>query len=94
MVSLPIVGSSAVFDDCPAYYLREGYMDLPAVHLMEDGTHPASLVGEWAMEVESGARSIETLSPKGRELVHLYLRERNSRDKHRDEMRREKRGNH
>jgi hypothetical protein len=65
-------------------------MGLPAEHLMPDGTHLASLVGEWAMEIESGARSIDSLSPKARTAVHLYLRERNARDRYLMEMPREK----
>ncbi len=84
----PVPGSSFDFDDCPAYYLRTGGGELPAEHLMEDGSHPASLVSEWAFEVESGARNIDTLSAKGREGVHLYLSEKRSRDDFAAEKRR------
>ncbi len=89
---LPIVGSTYEFDDCPAYYLRTAGMGLPAVHLLDDRAHPAMLVSEWAFEVESGSRSIETLSPKARELVHLHLKERGSRERKESEMRRAGRG--
>ncbi len=94
MPSLPIVGTSYEFDDCPAYYLRTAGMGLPASHLLEDMGHPAMMVGEWAFEVETGSRNIETLSPKARELVHLHLRERDSRERKLSEMRKENRGKH
>jgi hypothetical protein len=87
---LPVVGSSFSFDECPAYYLRTASMGLPAEHLIDGNTHPAQLVGEVAFEVESGARMVDTLSPKMRDLVHLYLSEKASRERHLSEMRREK----
>ncbi len=92
MPSLPIVGSTASFEDCPAYYLRERRMDLPAEHLLEDGTHVASFVSEWAFEVESGTRMIDTLTTKGRAAIHLYLNEKSQRERKVSELRREQRG--
>lgn len=80
------------FDDCPAYYLRTASMRLPADHLIDGMTHPATLIQEYAFEIENGARSVETVSPKVRDLVHLHLAERRSRDNFESEKRAEKRG--
>ena len=77
---LPIPGSTYQFDECPAYYLRTVGMRLPADHLIDGTTHPARLISEYAFEVESGARNVDTLSPKVRELVHLYLNEKRQRE--------------
>lgn len=87
----PIPGSKYEFDDCPAYYLRTAPMGLPADHLLDGYTHPANLISEYAFEVESGARNVDTLSPKVRELVHLWLVEKRRRDDHDREM---KKGRH
>lgn len=76
----PVPGSSYMFDDCPAYYLRTARHDLPAEHLIDGHTHPAHIVSEYAFEIETGSRSVETLSPKVRELVHLHLHEARARD--------------
>ncbi len=92
MPHLPIVGSSTAFEDCPAYYLRERHMNLPAEHLLENGSHVASFVSEWAFEVESGTRMIDTLTTKGRSAVHLYMNEKSQRERRLSEMRRENRG--
>jgi hypothetical protein len=92
--SCPVPGSTAAFDDCPAYYLREAHMGLPAAHLLETGTHVAAFVSEWAFEVEAGARSVDTLTAKGREAVHLYINQKAQRQRYQDELRREKRGKH
>lgn len=80
------------FSECPAYYLRVASMGLPAEHLIDGMTHPATLIQEFAFEVENGARNIETMSPKVRELLHLHLNERRSRDAFEAEKRAEKRG--
>ena len=85
----PIPGTTSDFDECPAYYLRTGG-DRPAVHLIDGITHPAHAVSEWAFEVESGARMIESLSAKGREAVHLYVAEKAARDRNDDELRKRK----
>lgn len=85
-----IPGSPAEFDECPAYYLRTVDMELPAVHLIDGITHPAHMVSEWAFEVESGARAVDTLSSKGRDAVHLYVGEKNARDRYADELKRRK----
>ncbi len=85
---LPIPGSlHEGFDDCPAYYLRVPGMDLPAAHLIDGALHPAQDVSQWAFEIETGSRNIETLSPRARELVHLYIREKVSRDEYAREKR-------
>lgn len=84
----PVPGSEFQFDDCPAAYLRTAGMGLPAEHLIDGMTHPSQLVSEYAFEVESGSRSIETLSPKAREGVHLHLAEKRSRDDFAAEKRR------
>lgn len=84
----PIPGSRELFPDCPAYYLRVGEGNLPAVHLIGGAIHPATIVGERAAELENGAISAEVLSPKVRELVHLYMREKASRREYESEMRR------
>ena len=89
---LVIAGSDEEFPDCPAYYLRTADMGLPAEHLIEGTTHPARLVSEWAMEIESGARMVDTLAPKARELVHLYLRQKRQREDHEREQRAKERG--
>jgi len=78
---------STEFDQCPAYYLRTADQELPAEHLLDGVTHPAHMVSEWAFEVESGARSIDTLSSKGRDAVHLYVGEKAARDRYADKMR-------
>lgn len=87
----PVPGSKYQFPDCPAYYLRTEGMGLPADHLIDGITHPAQLVSEYAVEIENGARNVETLSPKVRELVHLHLAEKRSRDAFASEKRREAR---
>lgn len=86
----PIPGSSDGFDDCPAYYLRQAPSGRPAVHLIDDVTHPAELVGQWAFEVESGARQVDSLSLKALEGIHLHFREKRSRDQNDDEVRKRK----
>jgi hypothetical protein len=83
----PIPGSSEQFDDCPAFYLRTAGNGMNAPHLIDGHTHPAQLVGQWAFEVESGSRNVESLSPKAIELVHMHLRERRSRDDYAAEKR-------
>jgi hypothetical protein len=87
----PIPGSREAFDDCPAYYLRTASSGLPAEHLIDGVTHPAELVGQWAFEVESGARQVDSLSPKAIEGVHLWFREKRGREQLEDELRRKKR---
>lgn len=86
----PIPGSREQFDDCPAYYLRTGANGMSAPHLIDGSTHAAALVSQWAFEVEAGARNVETLSPKGTEGVHLWLREKRGRDDYATEKRRAK----
>ena len=88
----PIPGSQEIFDDCPAYYLRTAASGLPATHLIDGGQHPARLVSQWAFEIESGARSVETLSPMAIDLVHVWLKEKRSRDDFADEKRKATRG--
>lgn len=93
----PIPSSSTSFDDCPAYYLRTVGMEMPAEHLIDETTHPAQFVGEWAVEIENGARNVDTLSPKAREGVHLWFAEKAEKREHDDELRRagrEKRKSH
>lgn len=84
-----VPGSSAEFDDCPAYYLRVGN-DRPADHLIDGITHPAHMVSEWAFEVESGSRLIDSLSSKGRDAVHLHVTEKASRDRYARELEKRK----
>lgn len=86
----PIPGSQEAFSDCPAYYLRTAASGLPAAHLIEGATHPAELVAAWAFEVESGSRQVDSLSPKAIEGVHLYFREKRSRELLEDELRKKK----
>jgi hypothetical protein len=86
----PVPGTAFEFDECPAYYLRTVDQERPAVHLIDGITHPAHLVGEWAFEVESGARMIDSLSPKGREAVHIHVGEKAARDRYADELKRRK----
>ncbi len=73
---LLVPGTDEEFPDCPGYYLRTADMGLPADHLIEGATHPAQIISEWAMEVESGARRVSSMSAKGRDGVHLWLREK------------------
>ena len=89
---LPVVGSTESFNDCPAYYLRSSQSELPAEHLIDGHAHPSTIVSEYVFEIESGSRSIETVSTKVRQLVHLWINEKRSRDAKATEMRREKRG--
>ena len=88
---LPVPGSKYLFDDCPAYYLRTVGMGLPAVHLIDGHIHPAQIIGEYAFEIENGSRNVDTLSPKARELVHLHLSEKASREAYASEKRRKER---
>ncbi len=81
--------TSSEFDDCPAYYLRVGN-ERPAEHLIDGITHPAHMVSEWAFEVESGARLVDTLSPKGREAVHLFVSEKSARERYARDMEKRK----
>jgi hypothetical protein len=85
-----IPGSPTDFDDCPAYYLRQAAMDMPAEHLIDGITHPANLVGQWAFEIESGARQIESLSSKAIDAVHLWFTEKRARDVFEGELRKKK----
>ena len=89
---LVIAGSDEEFPDCPSYYLRTADMEMPAEHLIEGTTHPAQIISEHAMEVETGARSVTTMSPKVRDLVHVFLREKGKRDDHDRKMREKARG--
>ncbi len=89
----PVPGSEFEFNDCPAYYLRTSAMRLPAEHLIDGVTHPATIISELAFEIESGARNVDTVSPKARELVHIHLRESRLRDRYAEEIRRKKAGN-
>ncbi len=91
-VFLPVPGSRFEFDTCPAFYLRTASGGRKAPHLIDGHTHPAQLVSEWAFEVESGSRSIETLSPKARELVHLYLTEKSAKSLYEIKLRSDRRG--
>ena len=84
----PVPGSEYEFAECPAYFLRTSRMDLPAEHLIDEQIHPAQIIGEYAFEIESGARNAETLSPKVRELVHLHFSEKRSREAYEAERRR------
>lgn len=88
----PIPGSAEAFDDCPAFYLRTGGGDLPAPHLIDGHSHPARRVSQWAFEVESGSRNVESLSPKAIELVHLWLTEKRARDDFASKKRKANRG--
>lgn len=88
---LTVPGTDEEFPDCPGYYLRTVDMGLPAEHLIEGSLHPAQLVSEWAMEVESGARMVDTLSPKARDLVHVWLREKDKRQNWESDERKKKR---
>lgn len=87
----PIRGSTEAFDDCPAYYLRTASTGLSAEHLIDGVTHPAELVGQWAFEVETGSRQVDSLSPKAIEGVHVYFREKRAREQFEDELRKRKR---
>jgi hypothetical protein len=71
----PIPGSDEQFPDCPKYYLRQLGDDLPAVHLIDDATHPAMLASMAATEIESGARTAESLSPKLLEAARVWMHE-------------------
>jgi hypothetical protein len=88
----PIPGCvSYEFDECPAYYLRTVDEERPAIHLIDGVTHAAHPVSEWAFEVESGARLVDSLSPKGRDAVHLYVSEKAARDRYAKTLERVKR---
>jgi hypothetical protein len=98
---LPIAGCNDDFPDCPAAYLRtsaevQEISDRRGVHafddhLIEGSIHPATLVGPAAYEVETGSRSVESLSPKMQTLVHVWINQKAARDAHRMESRREQR---
>ncbi len=98
---MKIPGSLHDFPECPAAFLRTASDvqelrerrggDVFAEHLIDGVEHPAQMVSEWAFEVESGARSSDTLSPKAKSLVHLYLSEKASRDRFQAEERKEQR---
>jgi hypothetical protein len=86
---MPVPGSQHEFPDCPTYYLRTADMGLPAVHLLDDVDHPARLVSQWGVEIRNGARLVDSVSPRARELVHLYLVEQDAAQEHERERRRE-----
>ena len=83
---LPVEGTDEMFPECPAAYLRTS-ADLTmlrdrfgrepfAPHLVGGMTHPYSIASVAASEVESGARNVETVSPKVMGLAHLVWAER------------------
>ena len=98
---LPVVGSLTEFPECPAAHLRtvrdvetlrSRYGGNPyAAHLIGGVHHPGTRVSEVAFETENGARSAESLSPKMAEAVHLWFREKATRDAHERDMRKESR---
>lgn len=82
---LTVPGTRYEFDKCPAGYLRTAAMGLPAPFLIDGTTHPATLVGEWSAEMETGAIRADEMPPRGRELVHLMRREKTEKhDSERD----------
>jgi hypothetical protein len=99
---MPVPGSAEEFPDCPAGYLRTAHDVMVlrdrqggrpfADHLIEGNTHPATLISTDAAEVKSGARSVDSMSPRRLALVHIWLKEEASRDQNDSEMRRAKHG--
>jgi len=88
------------FEICPAAFLRTA-ADVEllqirlgrrpwAEHLLDGVHHPAVRVSEMAAEIESGARNAETLTPKMRDAVHLWLTEQAKRREHDAELRRKR----
>ncbi len=69
-------------------------MGLPAEHLIDGLTHPDEIASAAAFELESGARSADSLSTKVLQLVHIRIAERSKRDAYSAELRRENRGKH
>lgn len=88
----PVPGSRHEFPECPAYFLRTRDLDMPAEHLVGGVHHPAELIRDRASELEVGAISADQLSPKERELAHLWLRERADRNTYEAERRKERHG--
>lgn len=83
---LPIPGSDEQFPSCPAAFLRtrddvevmSQRIGRPAYgeHLIEGNIHPYSVVSEVMVEIENGARSMTTVSPKVMSLVNIAFREK------------------
>lgn len=97
---MPIDGSLEMFPDCPAAYLRTG-MDVQALSLrwgkpvfdkflMDGVTHPASIIGAYAAELESGARSVESITPRAMALVHIWNRETQAKRDYERQLRKDK----
>lgn len=86
---MPVPGSTHEFPDCPTYYLRTREMNLPAEHLLDGVDHPARLVSQYAVEIRNGARLIDSLAPRTRELVHLWLVEHDAAEEFERERRRQ-----
>jgi len=88
------------FPECPAAYLRRQgdvvmlrtrhRVEPFAPHLIGGIHHPGDRVSEVAFEVEAGARNIDTVTPKMREGVHLWFREKAIRDTYDAEARKAK----
>ncbi len=101
-IPLPVPGCSQEFPECPAAFLRTGAEvgELKhrrggqpfADHLIEGSIHPATIISTHAVEIENGARNVDTLTPKVTALVHIYLHEKAERDSYAMELRRAKHG--
>jgi hypothetical protein len=100
-MNLPVEGTLWEFPECPAASLRTASevailsdrLGKPAYapHLIGEATHPASIVSTAAAEMESGARGVDSLSPRVLSLVHLWRNEHQAARDHESELRKQKR---
>lgn len=86
---LPVDGTSYEFPECPQFWLRTAGMRLDAPHLIDGTIHPASLVSRRAAELENGAIRADDIAPRVRELIHIWLPEREAAREHERERTRE-----
>lgn len=94
---LPVESTQEEFPECPAAYLRTGadvemledrFGRKPfAEHLIGGAIHPDFIVGATASEVETGARSTDTISPKVLSLIHVRFREQARKREYDSELR-------
>ena len=98
---LLVPGSAHQFPECPSAYLRD-VGELVAIrtrrggrpfgaHLIDGHTHAGPMVGQVALEIRNGARTLDSLATKVQQLVSLHEAESAGRDEEDDRLREEDR---
>lgn len=95
--ALSVPGSGYTMDVCPASFLRTAAdveelrvrrgIEPFAEHLIGGAVHPDSIIQVYAFEVETGSRTVDSLSNKSQELVKIRIGEKAARDRYEDELR-------